>query len=217
MKVKNTALIAASVVALALASSQAEARRPVKCANPAEVSAMQAAAVQQLLMDAALTCGDDARTAYNAFQTSFGPELRKSDKLMLRMFQRVQGYSRGDKAYNLFKTELAAKAELRRVHGNADFCHEANLVVTAALAPVKPKLTDFVSGIPVADVDTSGGVDSCDVQVAVTLHGAMAGVDIVPTPNPLRLAAETPPAAPVAAPAPAATPGAPGLTQPSQP
>jgi hypothetical protein len=199
MKIKNTILLAGSIVALALATGEAEARKSVKCANPSEVSAMQASAVQQLLMDAALTCGDDARTAYNAFQTSFGPELRKSDKLMLRMFQRVSGYSAGDKAYNLFKTELASKAELRRVHGHADFCREANLVVTAALAPAKPKLSDFVAGIPVSDVDTSGGVGSCDIQVAVTLQGAMATPQIVPTPNPLRLA--VPEAAPVAAPA----------------
>ena len=207
MTIKNTILLAGSIAALALATDQAEARKPVRCANPAEVSAMQAAAVQQLLMDAALTCGDEARTSYNAFQTSFGPELRKSDKLMLRMFQRVHGYSAGDKAYNLFKTELAAKAELRRVHGSVDFCHEANAVVTAALAPAKPKLGDFVAGIPVSDVDTSGGIDSCEIQVAVTLHGAMATPQIVPTPNPLRMPAPVPaPAAPAAPVAPAAPP-----------
>ncbi|MDE2183434.1 MAG: hypothetical protein KGJ78_10480 [Alphaproteobacteria bacterium] len=186
MTIKNTAMMAgACVLAFGLVAGQAEARKVLKCAGPEEVTAMQAAAVQQELMDAALTCGDDARVAYNAFQTSFGPELRRSDSTMLRMFKRVLGSSRGDKAYNLFKTELAAKAELRRVHGNADFCSEAKLVAAAALAPDKPALSDFVSGIPVADI-SGGGVDRCDVQVQVTLRGAMAAPSIVPTPNPLR-------------------------------
>lgn len=163
---------------------------------------MQVAAVQQELMDAALTCGEDARLNYNAFQTSFGPELRRSDAAMLRMFKRVKGWSAGDKAYNLFKTELAAKAELRRVHGAADFCSEAKLVAAAALAPQKPALSDFVAGIPVADI-SGGGVDSCDVQVQVTLRGAMVAPAIVPTPNPLREEASAAPATDVV-PAPAA-------------
>ena len=167
------------------ATGWAEARKASKCASPDEVSAMQAASVQQELMDAALTCGAEARDNYNAFQTSFGPELRRSDKTLLGMFHRVQGYSKGDAAYDLFKTELAAKAELRRVHGDRDFCTAANLVVAAVLAPDKPGLADFVSGVPVADAE--GAVDSCQIEVAVTLQGAMATV-IVPKPNPLRVA-----------------------------
>ena len=145
---------------------------------------MQAAAVQQELMDAALTCGDEARTNFNAFQTSFGPELRRSDKVMLSMFRRVLGGSKGDAAYNLFKTDMASKAELRRVHGHADFCAAANLVVSAALAPEKPSLNDFVSGVPIADA--AGPVNSCQVQVAVTLQGAMVSPSVLPRPNPLR-------------------------------
>ena len=117
------------------AAGEAEAKKALKCATPQEVSAMQAASVQQELMDAALTCGTDARDNYNAFQTSFGPELRRSDKALLTMFRRVQGFTKGDAAYNLFKTELASKAELKRIHGNQDFCTAATLVVSAALAP----------------------------------------------------------------------------------
>lgn len=167
----------------------AEARKSLKCAAPEDVTAMQVAAIQQELMDAALTCGDSTRDNFNAFQTSFGPELRRSDKTLLRMFKRVMGNSNGDKAYNLFKTELASKAELRRIHGHTDFCSAAGQVFAAALAPEKPSLNDFVSGIPVTDiVAEGGGVDSCKVEVAVTLQGAMAGPVVVPRPNPLRLA-----------------------------
>lgn len=146
-------LLAGGCVATLFVGGAAEARykKPLLCAQPDEVTAMQAAAIQQELMDAALTCGDEARDNYNAFQTSFGPELRRSDKALLRLFRRVQGYSKGDAAYNLFKTELAAKAELRRVHGHQDFCTAANLVVAAALNPDKPALEDFVGGVPVTE------------------------------------------------------------------
>jgi len=189
------------LLALCLAATgAAEAKKALKCADPAEVTAMQASAVQQELMDAALTCGEAAQTNFNAFQTSFGPELRRSDKILLQMFHRVLGYKKGDAAYNLYKTELAAKAELRRLRGgHQDFCTAANLVIGAALAPERPSLNDFVSGVAVRDIE--GPVSSCQMSVAVTLQGAMAGPDIVPTPNPLRIAALAPPA-PVIAPEP---------------
>jgi hypothetical protein len=186
-------------LALCVAAGAAPRKRaaPLKCAAPAEVTAMQTTAIQQELMDAALVCGDSARDNYNAFQTRFSRELQASDKLMLRMFGRVMGGSKGDKAYNLFKTELAAKAELRRTHNHDDFCQEANLVVAAALGPTKISLADFVADVPAAEM--SGGVNGCSIQVAVTLKGAMAVPNIVPKPNPLRLAAPDTAAAPAAA------------------
>jgi hypothetical protein len=196
----------ACVLAVCVATAgNAQARKALKCANPAEVTAMQAAAFQQQLMDAALTCGDTARDSYNAFQTSFGPELRRSDRTLLRMFTRVLGGTKGDKAYNLFKTELAAKAELRRVHNSEDFCKAAGLVAAAALTPAKPSLHDVVSGIPIADVE--GPVDSCDVQVAVTLQGSKVVPAVVPRPNPLRSSVPAPPQ-------PAAMVGTPALAAP---
>jgi hypothetical protein len=221
MKIKKTLLANGCVLALCLAATAgAEAKKALKCANPAEITAMQASAVQQELMDAALTCGEAALTNFNAFQTSFGPELRRSDKTLLQMFHRVLGFKKGDAAYNLYKTELASKAELRRLHGHQDFCSAANLVITAALAPERPSLNDFVGGVQVRDIE--GPVQSCQVEVAVTLQGAMAGPDIVPKPNPLRVAALTPPAPPVS-PAPAVvaapeqTPAATPAAQPQEP
>ena len=170
---------------------------------------MQAASIQQELMDAALTCGDMARDNYNAFQTRFSGELRASDKVLHTMFARVMGGGKGDKAYNLFKTELAARSELRRTHNHDDFCQETNLVAAAALGPAKIELADLVSDIPV--VDTAGGVNGCSIEMTVTLKGAKA-VGIVPRPNPLRLAAApaTVPAQPQAPdPAPSAAPASP--------
>lgn len=162
---------------------------------------MQTTAIQQQLMVAALSCGDAARDNYNAFQTRFGPDLLISDRLMLRMFARIMGGNKGDKAYNLFKTELAAKAELRRTHNHDDFCQDANLVAAAALGPMKIRLDEFVADIPATEL--SSGVNDCSVEVAVTMQGAKAAPNIIPKPNPLRLANL---AAPDAAPAQAAAP-----------
>jgi hypothetical protein len=169
----------------------ASARKVSKCADATEVTALQTVVVQQELMDAALGCGQPALEKFNAFQTAYGPELRKSDKTLLSMFKRIQGSSRGDAAYNLFKTNMASKAEIRRVHGLGNFCSSADLVFAAALAAQKPSLADFVSGVQVEDTDETP-VGKCGVQVAVTLRGAMAGPNIVPKPNPLRLAAVAP-------------------------
>ena len=187
MRVRKALAAGAGLLVLCAAVGGAEARqKALKCANPEEVTAMQTTAVQQLLMDAALTCGDTAMTNYNAFQTRFSTDLRRFDKTMLTMFTRVMGRSKGDKAYNLFKTELAAKAELRRTRDHDNFCAEANLVAAAALGPQKIDLGDFVADVPAHDVITPVG--RCDVEVAVTLTGTKAARVAVPKPNPLRQA-----------------------------
>ena len=168
------------------------ARHRSNCADAMEVNALQTVVVQQELMDAALGCGDEAMHKFNAFQTAYGLELRKSDKALLTMFKRIQGPARGDAAYNLFKTNMASKAEIRRVHNIGNFCAAADLVFAAALAAQKPSLYEFVSGVKVEDSDESP-VGKCDIQVAVTLQGAMAGPNVVPKPNPLRVAEAPPP------------------------
>jgi hypothetical protein len=200
-----------ALFSIGIDSANAQRRMSSKCANTDEVSALQTSAVQQELMDAALGCGPSAVQKFNAFQTTYGPELRRSDNTLLTMFKRVYGPSRGDAQYNLFKTNMASKAEIRRVHGLGDFCSAADLVFAAALAPQKPLLRDFVAGVPVHDT-TDSGVGSCDINVAVTLKGTMAGPGVVPTPNPLREAALFPQDPPDAAAAPA-----PAVAQPPAP
>lgn len=177
------------LVIAGLGSNAALARKSAQCADASEVSALQTAAIQQELMDSALGCGHAWVEKFNAFQISFGPELRRSDRVLLTMFKRIYGPARGDAAYNLFKTDMASKAEIKRVHGVSDFCSSAELVFAAALGPNKPTLADFVSGVPVADESPVG---KCEIQVALTLQGAMAST-IVPRPNPMRVAAVEPP------------------------
>jgi|GEM_PF-288489 len=192
-------------LAVVWAGEAEAARRPaLKCAQPSEVSAIQITAVDQQLVDAALTCGDATRNGFNSYRTSFGPELRGSDKLLLNMFKRLYGGSRGDAAYNLFKTDMASKAELRRIKDAAGFCQSADLVLAAANAAAKPTLKDFVSGVQIADSETP--VDSCAVKVDVTLKGVQAGPAIRPKPRPPQpddepvvMASASPPPAPAPA------------------
>jgi hypothetical protein len=189
---RKTLMTGACLLALiAAGTDEAAARHSAKCASTSEVSALQTAAVQQELMDAALGCGGEALHKFNQFQTTFGPELRRSDRTLLTLFKRVYGARRGDAAYNLFKTNMASKAEIRRVHGIGDFCASADLVFEAALASHKPTLSEFVGGVQIADAEDAP-IGSCDIKVAVTLQGAMAAPNIVPKPNPLRVAVAAP-------------------------
>ena len=190
-------------VLVAMAAGEAEAaRRPsLKCAQPAEVAAIQTTVIDQQLVDAALTCGDVTRDHFNSYRMSFGAELRGTDKLLLNMFKRVYGGSRGDAAYNLFKTDMASKAELHRIKDAAGFCQAAEAVLAAANAPAKPLLKDFVAGVPVTDAETP--VNSCAVKVDAGLNGALAIPAVRPKPRPpqpddepIALAEPPPPPAP---------------------
>jgi len=152
-----------------------------KCATSTEVTAIQAAAIQQQLMVAALTCNQV--TSFNQFQTSYNKELRGSDAALLHMFRRLYG-GRGEAEYHSFKTRLANDSSLHSIHDNAAYCQAAGMVFQAALVTDKPTLESFVSGIEVTE---QGPVDSCGMQVAVGFAGAVPAVS--PKPNPLRVAA----------------------------
>lgn len=172
----------------------------LKCARPDEVTAIQAAAIQQELMVAALTCNDVSN--FNSFQTSFNRELRTSDGKLLGMFHRLYGFRQGEVEYHAFKTRLANDSSMRSIHNNPDYCREAATVFATALMPEKPTLAQFVSGVQVSDASP---VDSCEIRVATGLKGAGLPA-IVPKPNPLRIAQTEP--APAEAPAPAPAPQA---------
>lgn len=172
-----------AIAIAALSMGGAEARRqPLKCAAPDEAAAIQTTVVDQQLVDAALTCGDATRSGFNAYRTSFGSELRNSDALMLRMFKRIYGNSKGDAQYNLFKTNMASKAELRRLKDAQGFCQAADLVLAAANGAAKPTLKDFVSGVPIADSESP--VNTCDIKVNVGFAGVQAAPDVTPKPRP---------------------------------
>ncbi len=180
----NGMKLAACVAAFGIAGAPVVQARTLNCASAAEVSAIQISAVQQELTDAALACGPNEVALFNRFQTVFGPELRRSDALMMKMFKRLNGISRGNAAYDSYKTRAIAHAEQRRTKPGAheNFCKTADIVFAAALAPDKPVLEDFVSGVPVNEATP---VDTCEIKVGVTFQGVQAGPDIMPTPRPM--------------------------------
>ncbi len=180
----NRMKLGASVAALILTNaSLAEARISSACASRTEVSAVQVSAVVQELTDAALSCGQEAMSNMQRFQVVFQKELRRSDATLKAMFKRLNGAREGDAAYDAYKTRAINHAEQRRIKPGQqeNFCRTARVVFAAALAPDKPILEDFVSGVPVEEANP---VDSCEIKVAVALQGVEAGPDIAPTPRP---------------------------------
>src|SRR5215469_12757886 len=155
-------------VALALIAATSGATAAPRCANSDEVTAIQAAAIQQQLMVAALTCNQVDH--FNAFQTTYNKELRRSDASLQHMFHRLYA-GRGEGEYHAFKTRLANDSSIRSIHDNADYCREASQVFAAALGAEKPTLAAFVAGVQVSDQSASP-VDSCEIRVAVGLSGA---------------------------------------------
>lgn len=194
----------ALVTSLAMIGS-AVAGSSIRCAKSTEVTAIQAAAIQQELMVAALTC--DQVSKFNAFQTGYNAELRASDATLEKMFKRLYGGGRGTAEYHAFKTRLANDSSIRSIHDNTAYCHLASDIFSAALTSQRPTLAAFVSSVQVTD---DSPIQACELRVATTLKPVVAAAAltasamIVPKPNPLRLAMLTPPA--VTAPAQRAAP-----------
>ena len=180
----NWMKLGACVAALSLTGmSVAEARISAACATSSEVSAIQVSAVVQELTDAALSCGPQSLANMQQFQIVFQKELRRSDATLKAMFKRLNGARAGDAAYDSYKTRAINHAEQRRIKPGEqeNFCRTARVVFEAALAPDKPVLEDFVSGVPVNEANP---VDSCEIKVAVSLQGVEAGPAIAPMPRP---------------------------------
>jgi hypothetical protein len=189
--------VGVGAIALALVTAATGAIGAPRCATSDEVTAIQAAAIQQQLMVAALTCNQIDH--FNAFQTSYSKELRSSDASLQRMFRRLYA-GHGDAEYHAFKTRLANNSSIRSIHDNQGYCHDAGMVFDAALISDKPTLASFVSGIEIVE---QGPIDSCGMSVAVGFSGLPL---VSPKPNPMRTASIAP-SAPATAPANAAPPG----------
>jgi hypothetical protein len=177
--------LGAAVAALSLGNmTMLEARElATTCASAGEISAVQVSAVVQELTDAALTCGPATMSSMVRFQNVYQKELRRSDAQLKEMFKRLNGNRAGEAAYDSYKTRAINHAEQRRIKpgAHANFCKTADVVFAAALAPDKPVLEDFVSGVPVKEASP---VDSCQIKVAVALQGVQAGPDIAPIARP---------------------------------
>src|ERR1700677_3236758 len=124
-------------MALAMVTDASGALAAPKCATSDEVTAIQSAVIQQQLMVAALTCNQIEH--FNAFQTSYAKELRRSDASLQHMFRRLYA-GHGDAEYHAFKTRLANDSSIRSIHDNQGYCHDAGMVFDAALISDKPTL-----------------------------------------------------------------------------
>ena len=108
---RKTKKICTIAVAMVAATANVAVAAP-KCANSDEVTAIQAAAIQQQLMVAALTCNQIDH--FNAFQTTYSKELRRSDASLAHMFHRLYG-GHGESEYHAFKTRLANDSSMNRM------------------------------------------------------------------------------------------------------
>ena len=112
------------------------------CANPEDMFAVRAAAVQQRLMVAALSC--QAVERYNKFVTTYQKDLQASDRALQNFFQRLNDKT-GTADYHSFKTRLANTSSIQSFR-DPDFCAGAQTAFDTALNNKKRSLSVFISG-----------------------------------------------------------------------
>jgi hypothetical protein len=113
------------------------------CARPEDMTAVKAAAVQQKLMVAALSC--NAIQLYNKFVTSYQKELQNSDRALQNFFRRLNGKT-GTEDYHAFKTRLANTSSLQSIGDINAYCASTQETFDTALNSAKITLAGFVSG-----------------------------------------------------------------------
>jgi hypothetical protein len=130
------------------------------CARPEDLTAVKAAAVQQQLMVAALSC--NAVQLYNNFVTGYQKELQASDRALQNFFRRLNGNS-GTEQYHAFKTRLANASSMQSIHDITAYCSTAKEIFATALDSAKTTLAVFVSGQKTAVDDQ---FSACQIQTA---------------------------------------------------
>jgi len=115
------------------------------CARPEDMSALKAAAVQQRLMVAALSC--DAIQLYNSFVTSYQKELQASDRTLQNFFRRLNGRT-GEADYHAFKTRLANSSSIQSIGDVQGYCANAEATFADALNARNKSLRIFLADKP---------------------------------------------------------------------
>ncbi len=147
------------------------------CARPADLTAIKAAAVQQKLMVAALSC--DAIQLYNSFVTSYQKELQASDRSLQNFFRRLNGRT-GTEDYHAFKTRLANGSSMQSIGNITDYCSSAKQVFAQALDGPKATLAVFVSGQTTSADNTFA---PCQFRTADADDSDSLPPDIAPLPH----------------------------------
>jgi hypothetical protein len=169
MKRKVTAI----TVACVLVGSNAFASSG--CIRPEDDLALKASAMQQVLMVAALQCGE--ASLYNSFVLGHRDELQKADAALLAFFQRENGEN-GEASYHDFKTKAANVSSLKSAHDESSYCSNAEHIFAAAYGV---SLASFVtSQFPTAAVYISASCTGDTQQAAATAPATWP--DEVPVP-----------------------------------
>ena len=130
----------AAALMLTCMSGNVMAATEAVCAHPNEMAAVKAAAIQQRLMVAALTC--NATPRYNKFVVSYQKDLQASDHQLENFFRRLHGKN-GTEQYHAFKTRLANESSMASIHDFAGYCGSAQQMFDEAQA--KPSLAAFMA------------------------------------------------------------------------
>jgi hypothetical protein len=111
--------IRAAAIGLALCATTLNARAAELCALFGDLTTLQTAAVQQLLMVSALACNEV--DPYNAFVIGHQSELQKSDRDLQSFFARLKTET-GVDDYNAFKTRIANTYSLLSAQDKEEYC-----------------------------------------------------------------------------------------------
>jgi hypothetical protein len=168
-------IVKTSVAALMLTCMAGNAWAQAGCARPEDMNALKAAAIQQRLMVAALSC--DAAAAYNNFVKAYQKELQAADRALQSYFRRLNGSS-GNEKYHAYKTHLANASSMQSIGNITNYCAEAKTAFETSLANAKTGLVAFVSGqgTPVEDA-----YKPCEVRTAA--RGASLPLQNIPEPR----------------------------------
>lgn len=134
---------AALMLTAVFADICAAAEQSAGCANPVDMYAVRAAAIQQNLMIAASSC--HAVTEYNRFVTRYRRGLQASDQRLEAFFRRLYGQS-GPVKYHAFKERLANASSLQSINKGPAYCADAQ--ASFALSDRRRSLTAFLAARP---------------------------------------------------------------------
>ena len=115
------------------------------CARPADLVALQVAALQQQLMVAALTCNDIS--LYNSFVITYQDDLVQSDTALQAFFDQF-GNADGGPTYHAFKTKMANVYSAKSAVDKNRFCTSARASFAPALKAEKLNLASFAMSQP---------------------------------------------------------------------
>jgi hypothetical protein len=133
------------VAAVVFLSSCAPIHAQQTCANPDEVTALEARILQTELMVAALTC--KSHQQYNDFVRNHAQELQSMDSRLRGMFER---FGRAEKADDLGQlvTRVANEAAIRAAKSTGQYCQEMGAIFKLSLTAEPGQLASLTIAQP---------------------------------------------------------------------